>query len=84
MFTETKQALREAEQTCNKLYKDISTQNSQHVEKIHVSQQKFEEASLMISRQSGLIDDLNGQLEKLKEVNSQLEFSWGSKYREMA
>jgi len=31
-----------------------------------------------------LVDDLNGQIEKLKEVNQQLDYSWGEKYREMA
>ena len=30
-----------------------------------------------------MVDDLNTQLEQLKEVNSQLEYSWGQKYREM-
>ena len=38
----------------------------------------------MITRQSTLVDDLNSQLEQLKEVNSQLEYSWSQKYREMA
>ena len=28
--------------------------------KIHESQQKFEEASLMIAKQSAMVDDLNG------------------------
>ena len=53
------------------------------MEKIHESQQKFEEASLMIGKQSKLVDDLNVQIEQLKEVNSQLDYTWGEKYREM-
>ena len=81
---ETKKTLRETEQNCNKLYREISTNNQQHVDKIEESQKKFEEASLMITKQSVLVDDLNSQLEQLKEVNSQLEYSWGQKYREMA
>ena len=48
--------------------------------KIHESQKKFEEATLTIANQSSLIDDLNGQLEKLKDVNSQLDYTWGEKY----
>lgn len=50
ILTDTKSALRQAELNCNKLYKDISGQNSKHVTKIHDSQLKFEEASLVISR----------------------------------
>jgi gas vesicle protein len=30
-----------------------------------------------------MIDDLNAQLEKLKEINGQLEYSWNQKYTEM-
>ena len=37
----------------------------------------------MIAKQSALVDDLNSQIEKLKEVNSQLDYTWGEKYREM-
>lgn len=37
----------------------------------------------MITRQSVMIDDLNAQLEKLKEINGQLEYSWNQKYTEM-
>lgn len=37
----------------------------------------------MIAKQSALVDDLNGQVEKLKEINSQLDYSWGQKYQEM-
>ena len=59
-LTDTKNALRDAELNCNKLYKDIGSQNSHHVDKIYETQQKFEEASLMIARQSALVDDLNG------------------------
>ena len=66
---ETKKTLRETEQNCNKLYREISANNQQHVEKIEESQKKFEEASLMITKQSVLVDDLNSQLEQLKEVN---------------
>ena len=84
LFNDTKKALRDAELNCNKLYKDISSTNAKHVEKVHESQQKFEEASLLIARQSAMIDDLNGQIEKLKEVNTQIEFSWAEKYRDMA
>ena len=58
-LTDTKSALREAELNCNKLYKDIGQQNSQHADKIFETQQKFEEASLMIAKQSALVDDLN-------------------------
>lgn len=83
-FQETKKTLRETEQNCNKLYREIGTSNQAHVDKIEESQKKFEEASLMITKQSVLVDDLNTQLEQLKEVNSQLEYSWGQKYREMA
>jgi len=61
--------LRDAELNCNKLYKDISAQNASHVNKVHESQLKFEEASLMIAKQSAMVDDLNGQIERLKEVN---------------
>lgn len=38
---------------------------------------KFEEASLVITRQSTVIDDLHKQVEQLKDINSQLEYSWG-------
>lgn len=75
--------MREAELNCNKLYKEMSGSNAKHMTKIHESQQKFEEASLMIGKQSAMVDDLNGQIEKLKEVNSQLDYSWGKKYQEM-
>jgi len=37
----------------------------------------------MIAKQSALVDDLNGQIESLKQVNSQLDYTWGEKYREM-
>ena len=37
----------------------------------------------MIGKQSKLVDDLNVQIEQLKEVNSQLDYTWGEKYREM-
>jgi len=37
----------------------------------------------VITRQSVMIDDLNAQLEKLKEINGQLEYSWNQKYTEM-
>ena len=37
----------------------------------------------MIAKQSAMVDDLNGQIEKLKEVNSQLDYTWGEKYRDM-
>ena len=37
----------------------------------------------MITRQSVMIDDLNAQIEKLKEINGQLEYSWNQKYTEM-
>lgn len=53
------------------------------MQKLHESQQKFEEATLVITRQSAIVDDLNSQLEKLKEVNGQLEYSWNQKYMEM-
>ena len=82
-LADTRNAMRDAEHNCNKLYKEISANNASHVTKIHESQQKFEEASLMIAKQSALVDDLNGQIEKLKEVNSQLDYSWGQKYKEM-
>ena len=36
----------------------------------------------MIAKQSALVDDLNGQIEQLKSVNSQLDYTWGEKYRE--
>lgn len=69
IFNDTKQALRDAEMNCNKLYKDISAQNAKHVEKVHESQLKFEEASIMIAKQSAMVDDLNTQIERLKDVN---------------
>ena len=37
----------------------------------------------MIARQSAMVDDLTAQMEQLKQVNSQLEYTWGEKYREM-
>ena len=44
----------------------MSSQSAKHASKVHESQQKFEEASLMIAKQSAMVDDLNGQIEKLK------------------
>ena len=31
----------------------------------------------MIAKQSAMVDDLTSQIEKLKEVNSQLDYTWG-------
>ena len=36
-LTDTKQALRDAELNCNKLYKDIGSTNASHVNNIHES-----------------------------------------------
>ena len=47
----------------NKLYREMGTNQQSHVDKIEESQKKFEEASLMITKQSVLVDDLNSQLE---------------------
>ena len=37
----------------------------------------------MIAKQSAMVDDLTAQMEQLKQVNSQLDYSWGEKYRDM-
>ena len=37
----------------------------------------------MITKQSAMVDDLNLQIEKLKEINQQIEYSWAEKFREM-
>lgn len=37
----------------------------------------------MISKQSTHIDDLTQQIEKLKEINGQLEYQWDKKYTDM-
>ena len=79
----SRQTIREHEQKINKLYQEMTNQNRSHVEKLTDSQTKFEEATKVISTQSELVDDLNGKMEKLKDINSQLEHSWSNKFRAM-
>ncbi len=31
-----------------------------------------------------MVDDQNSQIEKLKEVNQQLDYTWGEKYQQMS
>lgn len=76
-------SLREAEQNCNKMYANLTQSSSVQLQKLQESQTKFEEASLVISRQSTVIDELHKQVDQLREINSQLEYSWGQKYTEM-
>ena len=76
-------SLREAEQNCNKMYANLTQSSSSQMQKLLESQKKFEEASVMITRQSSMIEELNKQVERLKEINTQLEYSWDQKYNQM-
>ena len=56
------------------MYSNVTQANSNNMQKLAESQKKFEEASIMITRQSAHIAELTSQIEKLKDINGQLEY----------
>ena len=65
------------------MYQNVTQSNSTNMQKLAESQTKFEEASLVITRQSAYITDLTSQIEKLKDNNAQLEYQWEKRYTDM-
>jgi phosphoglycerate-specific signal transduction histidine kinase len=45
-------------------------------------QRKYEDGQDVITKQLSAIDELNQKVNKLKEINNQIEFSWDHKYRD--
>jgi hypothetical protein len=54
--------------------------NNKGVERWKDIQVKYEESQNIITKQLGMIDQLNKNINELKEVNNQLEYSWANKY----
>ena len=45
-------------------------------------QSKYEESQDVITKQLAAIDELNHKISALKDVNNQLEYTWGQKYQD--
>ena len=43
-------------------------------------QRKYEETSALLSRQMQVNEELNQNILRIKELNSQLEYGWGQKF----
>jgi hypothetical protein len=56
--------------------------NSKGMDRWQEIQRKYEDGQSVITRQLSVIDELNQKITALKEVNNQLEYSWGQKYQE--
>jgi hypothetical protein len=51
--------------------------NSKGMDRWQEIQRKYEEGQNVITKQLIVMDELNQKLTALKEVNNQLEYSWG-------
>lgn len=56
--------------------------NNSGMERWQDIQKKYEQGQSVITKQLTVIDELNQKVNALKEVNNQLEYSWGNKYQE--
>ena len=56
--------------------------NNKGVERWKDMQVKYEESQNIINKQLTVIEELNKNINSLKDVNNQLEFSWSNKYAE--
>lgn len=45
-------------------------------------QQKYEESQFVITKQLTALEELNQKVSQLKDVNNQLEYTWGQKYQD--
>lgn len=54
--------------------------NNKGVERWQDIQKKYEHSQGIVTKQITMIEELNEQIQKLKDVNSQVEYSWNNKY----
>ena len=74
--------LKNAEEKCQNLYQELMDSNSKGMDRWQEQQKKYEESQGIITKQLQVIDELNQKLSELKDVNNQIEFTWGQKYQD--
>ena len=71
--------LKAAENRCQQLYQDLMNSNTKGMDRWEDIQKKYEESQAVITKQLAAIDELNKKISALKDVNNQLEQTWGQK-----
>ena len=74
--------LKAAENRCQQLYQDLMNSNTKGMDRWEDIQKKYEESQAVITKQLAAIDELNKKISALKDVNNQLEYTWGQKYQD--
>lgn len=74
--------LKNAEEKCQSLYQELMNSNAKGMDRWQEQQKKYEESQGIITKQLQVIDELNQKLSELKDVNNQIEYTWGQKYQE--
>lgn len=74
--------MKNAEEKCQSLYQELMNANTKGMDRWQEQQKKYDESQAIITRQLQAIDELNQKLSDLKDVNNQLEYTWGQKYQD--
>eukprot|EP00347_Sterkiella_histriomuscorum_P016960 403351196 len=77
---DTKEQLKQCQEKQGQLYQELMNVNKSGINRWNEIQHKYEETAALLAKQMQVNDDLNQTMLKMKDLNSQLEYSWGQKY----